>query len=330
MDIPAGILLNLQLFPPKGEIMRDLLYSIRDREISTVYLDPDRHFCWSFDPALKDPAAYPEEFFRGLLSIGESLNITFIPVLSSLRVNEFIQAHPGTGASVLPEKGPPQNSIIQHLVEDMLSDLLSVFAVSPCVAITACDETSREGLQGPVILTPEIVEGVSRALELDLTIIAAEKCTFLDAEKIGPHVSGIFAPGAEGFQDYTLPSPPSWLELLPESLNGIVQPFIDMYSQTDELFNAAWLLLRQRWEGRLKNLNPLIDTLQEIASTAPRLKEQGERLFHSDWFDEEQRRWHCALYEASVHQFASQPESVEYLCSIHSLLDPVGGARRYQ
>ncbi|WP_143305680.1 hypothetical protein [Marispirochaeta aestuarii] len=328
MKTPDGILLNLQPFPPRGEIMRDLLLVLKERDIHTFYIDPDRQFCWSFDPALKDSAAYPEEFFRGLLATAESLGLTLIPVLSTRRIFEFIHAHPGTKSSVLPEKGAPQISIIQHLVEDMVEDLLSVFAMSPCIAVTDCGLEDAEGSETMIPGISEILEGVAEAFEENLISIEPGECSYVEAEEIRAGFSGIVRVRSRRFSGFSLPSPPAWLELLPEPLVSRVAEFTDSYARTDTLFNEAWHLLRLRWERRTGSAAPFMARLREIRKFASPLREQGKRLFHSEWFENEQRRWHYSLYEAALHQFAVRPGSQEELSSVRALLDPVSGVKR--
>ncbi len=308
--------------------MRELLLAVKERGIHTLYIDPDRQFCWSFDSALKDPAAYPEEFFRGLLTIGESLELTLIPVLSFRRIFEFIGAHPATGSSVLPENGPPQISIIQHLVEDIVEDLLSVFAMSPCVAVTDCGPLEYEGSGTRIRGGAEIMEGVSKTFEKTLVSIKPAECSYAEAVKIGPGFPGIVIPRSSRFSGFSLPAPPAWLDLLPESLSSQVKDFTDSYAEVDELFDEAWHLLRLRWERRIEDFGSFMVSLREIRNRAPVLRKLGKKLFHPEWFEDEQRRWHYALYEAALHQFAVRPGSDEELSAVRALLDPVSGITR--
>jgi len=251
-----------------------------------------------------------------------------IPVLSFRRIFEFIGAHPATGSSVLPENGPPQISIIQHLVEDLVEDLLSVFAQSPCIAVTDCRPPETDVSETRILGKAEILEGVSETFEKTLLAINPAECSCAEAGKIHSSFSGVLIPHSSRFSRFSLPSPPPWLDLLPENLSLQVREFTDSYAELDELFNQAWHLLRLRWEGRAEGFAAFMGRLREICNLAPLLLERGKRFFHPEWFEDEQRRWHYALYEAALHQFAVQPGSNEELSAVRALLDPVSGITR--
>ncbi len=316
-NAPGGILLEFDDFPPSPEVLARLILRAGELSAGRVLIHAGRQFCWGFDDALRDCAAYPEEVFQGIMSLGEKRGICFLPVITPSDIDTFISAHASTSKAFREGNTSVLLKLLQRIVEGLVEDLLSVFRDAEFVIFLSDSGKSRTGHL--ILDHPEVLSEAGDAADIVLKYV--ERGDLLQFIPGSAESEETLVPVFPGGDEFSLPAPPGWLGLLDESYESVTESFLSIYKKTDNVLKELWSGLRSAWEGRGYSVEDESAEVHLLYELLGRLDTAAEPLFSRDWFISRRKKWIRGFTRAFMYQQVEDDRFGNDLSILLSLLE---------
>ena len=331
--IPPGITLDLDQFPPRVEILREIFCLIEESRLPRVYLIPGHQFCWSIDPGLRVPDAYPEAFFLGLVQRCEARNIELIPGLALDLFFEFLDLHPTTDRLVAPPEGSLQREAAAAIIEKLLEDLTSVIPASRVALLDTVEsaERTRGADCGENESLRSCFESAAAGLGLQLVPIRLEGAVHPGLEEAplrDEELTRLVRTAVQRPRD-GLPPPPEWLSLLPAERTSAVREFLAVYGELDRLLGCLWQRLRRAWEGH-GGIHEFEELSGALVRAGDRFESTGRELVLPPWLARQRRAWERGVFSPLLHYGVCAYREHGGIDLINATIRPIGakGSRK--